>query len=285
MDSSDAQLFNSLLAFAEPLPLGEPQQQQRCSDGTAFSSEVFTTGLSPTPRTSTSTLEVAVFPSSSNVKSSSSSTSSSKRKRTKRSKKPKDMPRRPLSAYNLFFKDERRRILKEIPTPDGYHHGVDSSSDEEEGPTSSGCKSVLPSSTRIPHGKIGFRSLAKTIAKRWKELPSAAVDKYQMLASEETERYKREMDEYNTRKVRKKIREMCRQPVPGLSGIPTTLKNFKSGIPTTFNFSSCLSAAFAGGRGTTSSDNRTKSQVPDRTAYNVYLASVARASSMQRTDK
>ena len=41
-----------------------------------------------------------------------------KKKRGQR-KKPMDMPRRPLSAYNLFFSAERQRILKEIEAQEG----------------------------------------------------------------------------------------------------------------------------------------------------------------------
>lgn len=37
----------------------------------------------------------------------------------KKGKRASDMPRRPLSAYNFFFSEERERILAAIPDPDG----------------------------------------------------------------------------------------------------------------------------------------------------------------------
>jgi len=45
------------------------------------------------------------------------------RKETKKGKRPADMPRRPLSAYNFFFSEERERVLAALPDPSGQKEG------------------------------------------------------------------------------------------------------------------------------------------------------------------
>lgn len=81
-------------------------------------------------------------------------------------KKPKDAPRRPLSAYNYFFKDERVRIIAED----------------------------LP-------GTVGFHNMTKTIGTRWKALSEEERASYKERASVDKIRYRNEMDEYNAKKA------------------------------------------------------------------------------------
>jgi len=57
-------------------------------------------------------------------------------------------PKRPLSAYNIFFKEERNRILDGIPDSEAKHT-----------PRTRKRKTT-------PHGKIGFENLAKAIGER-----------------------------------------------------------------------------------------------------------------------
>jgi len=49
---------------------------------------------------------------------SNSSSTTTKGPDTKKGKRPADMPRRPLSAYNFFFSEERERVLAALPDPD-----------------------------------------------------------------------------------------------------------------------------------------------------------------------
>jgi hypothetical protein len=91
----------------------------------------------------------------------------SKKSATAKRKKPKDMPRRPLSAYNIFFREERRRILEE----------------REAG--------QLGQVTSL------FSTMGKEIARRWKKLSPEQIVKYADLANQDMERYRREMELYN----------------------------------------------------------------------------------------
>ena len=83
------------------------------------------------------------------------------------SKKP-CKPKRPLSAYNLFFKHERERLLE-------------SNTERSEG--------------RFKR-KIGFGALAQFIAQKWKNTDDERREYFRDLAAEDMVRYKREKAEW-----------------------------------------------------------------------------------------
>ena len=105
--------------------------------------------------------------------------SNSVEKTKKVRKKAKDKPKRPLSAYNVFFKEERSRLLEERK----QKSEAKISDDKKKG----GSKNA----------KIGFESLAKVIGHRWQELTSDQVEYYKKKADEDMVRYKREMEAWN----------------------------------------------------------------------------------------
>ena len=143
-----------------------------------------------------------------------------------RPKKPKNKPKRPLSAYNIFFKDERAKILAGIPDKKGEEDEEEEKKPEEgkegeggeskvktedgakeegkegeggeakEGEGDDAKKTAGKKRKRVPHGKIGFESLAKIIGQRWKELPPDELEKYKKRAEDDMKRYRKEMEAY-----------------------------------------------------------------------------------------
>jgi hypothetical protein len=102
-------------------------------------------------------------------------------------KKPKDMPKRPLSVYNLFFAHERKEMLRT-----GSLQTAASDSD-------------LVGATK--NRKIGFAGLARSIAGKWKALQPTIRSQYEEQASKEQERYKRELKVWKQKEQDRKSKD------------------------------------------------------------------------------
>lgn len=81
-------------------------------------------------------------------------------------------PKRPMSAYNLFFHDERIKLLQS--NRDVYSENVDE--------------------------KLGFQALAQIVSNRWKSIDSKTLEWYKERAAVDRRRYDSEMKEFESRK-------------------------------------------------------------------------------------
>ncbi|GAX27538.1 hypothetical protein FisN_13Hh379 [Fistulifera solaris] len=94
-----------------------------------------------------------------------------KTKRRKQEESAPEKPKRPLSAYNLFFREERTRYLEERAAR----------------------------KVQDPSGKSPFLAMSAEISKRWMSLPLDQRQKYNVMAEEETMKYHEKVDAYKAK--------------------------------------------------------------------------------------
>ena len=124
------------------------------------------------------------------------SDNSKKIKRVAKREKDKDKPKRPLSAYNLFFKDERAKMIAELGIDDSSEGGKNEDGDDN-GSTKKR-KADADSDQPAPKKSkgVGFAPMAKKIAAKWKTIDETSLEKYKEMAANDMERYRKEMDAY-----------------------------------------------------------------------------------------
>jgi hypothetical protein len=104
--------------------------------------------------------------------------------------------KKPWNAYNIFFREERARILG-IPI-------VEVSYGDR-------CKTYKRKPHRKLHGKIGFQELAKLVSERWKNLSSEKRRHYQLQAQQEFSEFLKLKGSKSKKKACKEGRKSLRQ--------------------------------------------------------------------------
>ena len=149
--------------------LQQQQQRQQWAVAEHYAAQQRTT--SQVHDSSVNSMEKIVVERSSDRKS---SEDANRQHKFRKWKKPKDKPKRPLSAYNAFFREERAKLLAAL----------------EETQTGDFQKNA----------RIGFEDLGKEIGKRWRELPASRLDYYKDIAKQDSVRYQRELHKWSEQK-------------------------------------------------------------------------------------
>ena len=120
-------------------------------------------------------------------------------------------PKRPLSAYNLFFQEERQKIVEDPKAMEKVDDDSEATTTTNTTTTDHCDPSESPKKRKRyePHRKMSFEGMAKTIAKRWKEISSdeSKIQRYQEIAKIEKARYMKEVSEW---KLRRRQRISCK---------------------------------------------------------------------------
>jgi HMG (high mobility group) box len=113
-------------------------------------------------------------------------------------KKPSDMPKRPMSSYNLFYRMERERII-EGGQPMSYTIDDINLFLEQQNHRDSSPK--VKRKHRKTHGKISFTDLARNIASSWRGMDDASKAPFRERAVVEKNVYIDEIEAWNQAKA------------------------------------------------------------------------------------
>lgn len=106
------------------------------------------------------------------------------------------MPRRPLSAYNIFFQEQRALIIGSSPKPTEPTNFTTKIEETSDSPSFVRKKRAH----RKTHGKISFADLAKQIGRDWNMLDANGRERFKAGAAKEKARYVEELRIYKLKK-------------------------------------------------------------------------------------
>lgn len=133
-------------------------------------------------------------------------------------------PKRPRTAYNYFFSEERTKILSiESPITELEENKLGySNSDfqslypyENQIVKLSDAAAHMSSKRKYSDEKVSFEKIGKMIGQRWKSLSPKRAKQYQRFASIDTERYKKEMKDFH--EYEDALLERCGRSIAQLS--------------------------------------------------------------------